>query len=91
MKIYVFFFKLYIFYQNVKIYSFDNVIRRIFFQLTVANIPGLSELGKAHEYANHCRRTHKELKEALADASKYNSRERLFGMPITSVRSFLYP
>lgn len=54
--------------------------------MSVANIPGLSEIGKAHEYANHCRRLQKDLKDAQADASKYNNRERLFGMPVTSVR-----
>lgn len=50
----------------------------------VANIPGLTDIGKAHEYANHCRRLFKELKEAQAEAVKYNGREKLFGMAITS-------
>ncbi|ESO05091.1 hypothetical protein HELRODRAFT_172109 [Helobdella robusta] len=53
-------------------------------QMHVANIPGLVDIGKAHEYANQCRRLYKELKEAQADSAKYNSREKLFNMPITS-------
>lgn len=55
----------------------------------MAGIPGLSDLTRVHEYAGLCRRTYKDLKDAQADAAKYNNRDRLFGLPITSVRTVL--
>jgi len=55
-------------------------------QLAMAGIPGLTDLNRVHENAGLCRRTYKDLKDAQADAVKYNNRDRLFGLPLTSVR-----
>lgn len=44
-----------------------------------------TDVGKAHEIANEVRRLHKQLIEAQQTALLFNSRERLFDMPITNV------
>lgn len=44
-----------------------------------------TDIGKAHEIANEVRRLHKQLLEAQQSALLFNSRERLFDMPITNV------
>ena len=43
-------------------------------------------INRAHETANEVRRVTKQLKECQQLAALYNSRERLFGMPVTNVR-----
>ncbi|VUZ49154.1 unnamed protein product, partial [Hymenolepis diminuta] len=43
-----------------------------------------TDIGKAHEIANEVRRLHKQLLEAQQSALLFNSRERLFDMPITN-------
>ena len=53
--------------------------------MNVAGLAAHSHLEKAHEVANECRRLNKALKECQDLANTYNNRERLFGMPITSV------
>lgn len=53
--------------------------------MNVAGLAAHSNLDKAHEVANECRRLNKALKECQELANTYNNRERLFGMPITSV------
>jgi len=40
---------------------------------------------RAHETANEARRVNKQLKECQTQAQTFNSRERLFNMPVTSV------
>ena len=54
--------------------------------MLVAGMAAHTELGKAHEIANQVRRIHKDLKDAQNDATKFNNRERLFGLPVTNVR-----
>ena len=54
-------------------------------QMMVAGMAAYTDIGKAHEVANEVRRVHKQLKEAQANATTYNNRERLFGMPVTNV------
>ena len=46
-----------------------------------------SEIQRGHEYANEMRRVNKNMRECQQLSITYNSRERLFGMPITNVRS----
>ena len=43
------------------------------------------DINRAHEIANDVRRIVKQLKECQTFASTYNNRERLFGLPVTSV------
>lgn len=55
--------------------------------MLVAGMAAHSDISKAHEVANEMRRVHKQLKEAQVMAQTYNNRERLFGMPVTNVRT----
>lgn len=57
----------------------------LFYQMMVSSMASNSDIGKAHEIANEVRRLHKQLLEAQQSALLYNSRERLFDMPITNV------
>ncbi|TKS70983.1 Dynein heavy chain 1, axonemal [Collichthys lucidus] len=43
-----------------------------------------TDINHAHEVANEVRRISKELKECQSMAHTYNSRERLFGIPVTN-------
>jgi hypothetical protein len=54
--------------------------------MNVAGLSAYSNIDKAHEIANECRRLNKALKECQDSASIYNNRERLFAMPITNVK-----
>jgi hypothetical protein len=54
-------------------------------QMQVAGMPAYTDLTRAHEIANQARRLHKDLRDSLNDAAKYNNRERLFDMPVTNV------
>lgn len=54
-------------------------------QMMVASMAAYTDINKAHEVANEVRRIKKQLKEAQTSAQLYNNRERLFGMPVTSV------
>ncbi len=54
--------------------------------MNVAGLSAHSNLEKAHEVANDCRRLNRSLKEFLELANLYNNRERLFGIPITNVK-----
>jgi len=54
-------------------------------QMQVAGMPAYTDMSKAHEVANLARRLQKDLRDAIADAAKYNNRERLFDMPISNV------
>lgn len=53
--------------------------------MNVAGLSAHSNLDKAHEVANECRRLNKGLKESQELATLYNNRERLFGIPVTNV------
>ena len=53
--------------------------------MNVAGLSAHSNIDKAHEVANECRRLNKSLKECQELSSVYNNRERLFGIPITNV------
>ncbi len=55
--------------------------------MVVAGMAAYSDISKAHEIANEVRRVHKQLKDAQALAQTYNTRERLFGMPVSNVSS----
>ncbi|XP_066927305.1 dynein axonemal heavy chain 1-like isoform X2 [Clytia hemisphaerica] len=52
--------------------------------MVVAGFSAFADLQKAHETANETRRVNKQLKECQAQAQLFNSRERLFNMPVTS-------
>lgn len=45
----------------------------------------LGNIEEAHEVAVDARRTSKALREAVAMAQTLNTRERLFGLPVTNV------
>ena len=53
--------------------------------MQVAGMPAYTDITRANEIAVYARRIFKELKDAQADVIKYNNRERLFGIPVTSV------
>lgn len=53
--------------------------------MNVAGLSAHSNIDKAHEVANECRRLNRSLKECQELSSVYNNRERLFGIPITNV------
>ncbi|KAM3174254.1 hypothetical protein ACTXT7_010920 [Hymenolepis weldensis] len=52
--------------------------------MMVSSMASYTDIGKAHEIANEVRRLHKQLLEAQQSALLFNSRERLFDMPITN-------
>lgn len=56
--------------------------------MAVAGFAAHTDLSKSHEVANEVRRLTKQLKECQTLASTYNNRERLFGLPVTSVSCF---
>lgn len=53
--------------------------------MQVAGFAGLGDIDHAHEMANEVRRTSKQLKECQTMAQTFNTRERLFGVPVTNV------
>lgn len=58
--------------------------------MNVAGLSSHSNLDKAHEVANECRRLNKSLKECQEFATLYNNRERLFGIPVTNVKKKIF-
>lgn len=53
--------------------------------MLVAGFEGHADIDRAHEMATEIRRTSKQLKDCQTLAQTYNTRERLFGMPVTNV------
>lgn len=53
--------------------------------MQVGGFADLGNIDEAHEVAVEIRRTGKALREAVAMAQTLNTRERLFGLPITNV------
>ncbi|XP_063071051.1 dynein axonemal heavy chain 1 [Engraulis encrasicolus] len=53
-------------------------------QMLVAGFSGYTDVARAHEVANEVRRVTKQLKESQAMATLYNSRERMFNIPVTN-------
>lgn len=53
--------------------------------MLVAGFASHAGIDHAHEVANEVRRTSKQLKECQTLAQTYNTRERLFGTPVTNV------
>lgn len=53
--------------------------------MNVAGLSAHSNLEKAHEVANDCKRLNKALKDCQEMATTYNNRERLFGLSVTNV------
>ena len=53
--------------------------------MVIAGFAAHTDINRAHEVANDVRRISKQLKECQGLASTYNNRERLFGLPVTSV------
>ncbi|XP_047438259.1 dynein axonemal heavy chain 1 [Mugil cephalus] len=53
-------------------------------QMLVAGFEGHADIDRAHEMATEVRRTTKQLKECQTLAQTYNTRERLFGIPVTN-------
>lgn len=60
--------------------------------MVIAGFAAHTDINRAHEIANDVRRISKQLKECQGLATTYNNRERLFGLPVTSVSysSFIY-
>lgn len=54
--------------------------------MAVAGFAAHTDISKAHEIANDTRRLVKQMKECQQLAQTYNNRERLFNLPVTSVR-----
>lgn len=52
--------------------------------MQVAGFADFGNIDEAHEVAIEIRRTGKALREAVALAQTLNTRERLFGLPITN-------
>uniref|UniRef100_UPI00398EE5C8 dynein axonemal heavy chain 1 isoform X2 n=1 Tax=Pristiophorus japonicus TaxID=55135 RepID=UPI00398EE5C8 len=53
-------------------------------QMVVAGFSAYTDMTRAHEVANEVRRIHKQLVESQHLAQLYNSRERLFELPVTN-------
>lgn len=53
--------------------------------MQVAGFAAFGDITHAHEVANEMRRTSKQLKECQTLAQTFNTRERLFGVPVTNV------
>ncbi|XP_071059360.1 dynein axonemal heavy chain 1-like [Pseudochaenichthys georgianus] len=53
-------------------------------KMLVAGFACHDDINHAHEVANEVRRTTKQLKECQTMAQTYNTRERLFGIPVTN-------
>ncbi|TMS18883.1 Dynein heavy chain 1, axonemal [Larimichthys crocea] len=53
-------------------------------QMLIGRFGVHTDINHAHEVANEVRRISKELKECQSMAHTYNSRERLFGIPVTN-------
>lgn len=56
--------------------------------MNVAGLSTHSNLEKAHEVSNECKRLNKALKECQEYANIYNNRERLFAIAVTNVFDF---
>jgi dynein heavy chain len=56
--------------------------------MNVAGLSTHSNLEKAHEVSNECKRLNKALKECQEYANIYNNRERLFSIAVTNVFVF---
>lgn len=54
--------------------------------MQVNGFANIGSMEHVHEMANDMRRTSKQLKECQAKALTFNSRERLFSLPLTNVR-----
>ena len=54
--------------------------------MVIAGFAAHTDINRAHEVANDVRRISKQIKECQGLATTYNNRERLFGLPVTSVR-----
>ncbi|VDD79452.1 unnamed protein product [Mesocestoides corti] len=52
--------------------------------MMVSSMASFTDVSKAHEVSNEVRRVHKQLMDAQESALLYNSRERLFEMPVTN-------
>jgi len=52
--------------------------------MVIAGFSAHTDINKAHETANEVRRVTKQLKECQQLSQLYNSRERLFGIPVTN-------
>ena len=53
--------------------------------MVIAGFAAHTDINRAHEVANDVRRISKQIKECQGLATTYNNRERLFGLPVTSV------
>ncbi|CAJ1051390.1 LOW QUALITY PROTEIN: dynein heavy chain 1%2C axonemal [Xyrichtys novacula] len=53
-------------------------------QMLISGFGAHSDIDHAHEVANEMRRAGKQLKECQTLAQSYNTRERLFGIPVTN-------
>ncbi|XP_061640432.1 dynein axonemal heavy chain 1 isoform X2 [Phyllopteryx taeniolatus] len=72
-------------FQKVQIVDQDIFEQRIeAVQMTVGKFTGFANVDHATEMANEVRRASKELKECQGLAQTYNTRERLFGTPVTN-------
>ncbi|XP_049589438.1 dynein axonemal heavy chain 1 [Syngnathus scovelli] len=72
-------------FQKIQIADQDIFEQRIeAVEMMVGKFIGYADVDHATEMANDVKRTSKELKECQALAQTYNTRERLFGTPVTN-------
>nr|XP_061814136.1 dynein axonemal heavy chain 1-like [Nerophis lumbriciformis] len=72
-------------FQKIQIIDQDVFEQRIeTVQRMVEKFVGFADVDRATELANEVRRASKELKECQGLAQTYNTRERLFGTPVTN-------
>ncbi len=58
--------------------------------MMVASMASFTDVSKAHDVANEVRRLQKQLADAQESAFLYNSRERLFEMPVSNVSANMF-
>ncbi|KAG7477961.1 hypothetical protein MATL_G00075170 [Megalops atlanticus] len=72
-------------FHKIQLLDQNNLQERLdSLQMSVAGFSAYNDLGRTHEVANEVRRVSKQLKEVQNLAQLYNSRERLFGIPVTN-------
>ncbi|XP_061731227.1 dynein axonemal heavy chain 1 [Nerophis ophidion] len=72
-------------FQKIQITDQDVFEQRLgSLQMMVSKFTAFADVDHATEMANEVRRTSKELKECQSLAQTYNTRERLFGTPVTN-------
>ncbi|XP_066453022.1 dynein axonemal heavy chain 1 isoform X2 [Eleutherodactylus coqui] len=77
-------------FRKIQVMDQNNFLERLdTLQMVVAASATYVDINRAHEIANEVRRVHKQLTESQQLAQLYNSRERLFGLPVTNYDKLL--